>query len=76
MIDYSILLKRYRFDYILVKVSEETNSIRVIVYIEDFEVDRTQKSPYEHLPVNVNINPEIKAKLLTVMHKFEKVPLF
>ncbi|MEG8004566.1 hypothetical protein, partial [Listeria monocytogenes] len=27
---YSILLKKYRFDYVLVKVSEETNSIRVI----------------------------------------------
>jgi hypothetical protein len=54
-------------------VSEETNSIRVVVYIEDFEVDRTQKSPYEHLPVNINITQTVKARLLNVMHKFEKV---
>jgi hypothetical protein len=70
---YSILLKKYRFDYVLVKVSEETNAIRVIVYIEDFEIDRTQKSPYDHLPVNINVNATVKGKLMNVMHKFEKV---
>jgi hypothetical protein len=67
------VVKRYRFDYILIKLSEDNNAIRVVCYIEDFEVDSGVKTAIEALPANVNNDEGIRIKLLSIIHHYEKV---
>ena len=72
-LDCQILLKKYRFDYLLIKTSENTNSVRVVCYIEDFEIDFTQKTKLENVPQNINHDLSIKSKVEIVMGNYAKV---
>jgi hypothetical protein len=68
-IDCQIALKKYRFDYLLFN---EKNSItfKLVCYIENFDIDFTQKSTSDYIPDNINLNPEItkKAQIFVNFH--------
>jgi hypothetical protein len=68
-----IFLKKYKFDYLIIKLSEDNNAIRVVCYIEDFEIDSTQKTSSEIIPININNDETVKNKLQSIIHLFEKV---
>ncbi len=70
-----IVVKKYRFDYILIKLSEDNSTIRVICYIDDFEIESGVKPALDVLPANINNDENVKLKLLSIMNMYAKVSI-
>ena len=69
-----ILIKKYHFDVLMVKNVNKTISIRVVLYIQDFEVDIAQRAKDKNITrKNVNTNPKIREKLRDFYYNFTKV---
>jgi hypothetical protein len=69
-----ILIKRYYFDVLMVKNVNKTISIRVILYIQDFEVDIAQRAKDKNINrKNINTHPKIIEKLKDFYYTFTKV---
>lgn len=67
-----ILIKKYNFDLLFIKHVNNLNSLRVILYLKEFEVDTTQKTKTIK-KINVNTNIIIIEKLKKFYEKFSKV---
>jgi hypothetical protein len=69
-----ILIKKYHFDVLMVKNVNKTISIRVVLYVQDFEVDIAQRAKDKNIiRKNVNTNPKIVEKLKDFYYNFTKV---
>jgi len=69
-----ILIKKYHFDVLVVKNVNKTISIRVVLYVQDFEVDIAQRAKDKNIiRKNVNTNPKIVEKLKDFYYNFTKV---
>jgi hypothetical protein len=69
-----ILIKKYYFDVLMVKNVNKTISIRVVLYIQDFEVDIAQRAKDKNIiRKNINSNPKIIEKLKDFYYNFTKV---
>ena len=69
-----ILIKKYHFDVLMVKNVNKTISIRVVLYVQDFEVDIAQRAKDKNIiRKNVNTNPKIVEKLKEFYYNFTKV---
>ncbi len=70
-------MKKYRFDYLIVEVSEESMDYRVVIYIDDFEITPTNKTDLvEIIPINVNSEKVIAAKVERIAAIYLKVNKF
>ena len=67
------MLKKYRFDYLTVEVSEESLAYRVVCHIDEFEIDGTHKVQIETIPKNINFDKLIAAKVEKVANNLCKV---
>jgi hypothetical protein len=68
-----VLIKKSYFDICFFKNVNKTISVRVILFIQDFEVDTTQKIQKESASVvtkNVNLVPKIASKLNDFFYKY------
>ncbi len=73
-LDCEITLKKYRFDYLIVEVTEDLLNYRVVIYIEDFEIIPTNKSKVvEIIPMNINLEKVISTKVERVATIYLKV---
>ena len=70
-----VLIKKYHFDVLLVKNINNTLSVRIILFISDFEVDIYQRKNCVIKP-NINRSIEIVSDLKKFMWKFTKVKCF
>lgn len=69
-----ILIKKYYFDILMVKNVNKTISIRVVLYIQDFEVDIAQRAKDKNINrKNINTHPKIIEKLKDFFYNFSKV---
>ena len=69
-----ILIKKYYFDLLMVKNVNKTISIRVVLYILDFEVDIAQRAKDKNVTrKNINSHPRIIEKLKDFYYNFTKV---
>jgi hypothetical protein len=69
-----ILIKKYHFDVLMVKNVNKTISIRVVLYIQDFEIDIAQRAKDKNITrKNINTNPKIIEKLKDFYYNFTKV---
>jgi hypothetical protein len=69
-----ILIKKYYFDVLRVKNVNKTISIRVVLYIQDFEVDIAQRAKDKNVTrKNINSQPKIFEKLKDFYYNFTKV---
>ena len=66
-------MKKYRFDFLTVEVSEESLAYRVVCFIGEFEVDGTKKIQIDTIPKNVNFDKVISAKVEKVANNLCKV---
>lgn len=60
ILDHRIILKKAFPDVLTVK-KQETVANRLVIYIEEFEVDITTQSFVKDLPNNINLDKEIKS---------------
>lgn len=65
-----VLIKKCNFDLHFTKNLNKTLSIRVILYIKDFEVDFGQKSIGNYRKPNINSNKKIQKKLQDFYHNY------
>lgn len=69
-----ILIKKYYLDVLMVKNVNKTISIRVVLYIQDFEIDIAQRAKDKNITrKNINTNPKIIEKLKDFYYNFTKV---
>lgn len=68
-----ILIKKYNYDVLLAKNINDTISIRVVLYVSEFEVDITQKYTSKRYKKNINTNPKIINKLKEFLYQYSKV---
>jgi hypothetical protein len=69
-----ILIRDYYLDLLIVKNVNKTISIRVVLYIKEFEVDIAQRANQKNtIKKNINTNPKIISKLKDYYHTFTKV---
>lgn len=71
-----VLIKKYYFDLLMIKNVNSTLSVRVILYIQEFEVDITQRTKEKYvIKKNVNNHPKIVEKLKDFFYKYTIVIL-
>jgi hypothetical protein len=73
MIDSLILIKKYYLDLLIVKNLNKTISLRILLYIQNFEIDVAQKSKDKNIKKNINSNPQVAEMLKNFYSQFSKV---
>ena len=73
-----VLIKKYNFDVLIVKNINNTLSIRIVLFIKEFEVDLNQKliMNNNNLRPNVNRSVELISDLQIFFYNFSKVNFF
>lgn len=70
-----MLIKKFNLDILLVKNVNDTISLRIILFISDFEVDLYQKKTCLVIKPNINRSLDVIADLKKFIWKFSKVIL-
>jgi len=70
-----VLIKKSYFDVLFTKNLNKTVSVRIVLYIEDFEVDFSIKARAEYKMINVNSHVRILEKLKEFYYKFTNIEL-
>lgn len=68
-----ILIKKFYFDILLIKRIDKCFSINVIIYIQDFEVDVSQKTKSFSTKTNINKSSKIISSLQKFLLNYSKV---
>ncbi len=70
------MVKKYHFDLLIVKNVNKTVCLRVVLYIQEFEVDIAQKSKDKNVKKNVNSHKNTCALLKDFYFKYTTVKDF
>lgn len=66
------MLKKYRFDY-LILADEKSLSFRVVCYIDEFEIDTNYKSKQEGVGKNINFALPLAKKVEKIANNYLRV---
>lgn len=66
-------MKKYYLDLLIVKNVNKTNSLRVLLYIQEFEIDIAQKSKDKNIKKNINLHPKVVSLLKEFYNEYSKV---
>jgi hypothetical protein len=67
-----VLIKRFYFDILFTKQVNKNLSLKVILYVQEFEVDFSSKKNTDLIKRNINTHPRILEKLKNYFYKYTK----
>jgi len=73
LLDSMVLIKKYHLDVFLVKNINNTISVKIIMFINDFEVDLYQKKLCLNIKPNINRNINIIEYIKNFTWSYSKV---
>lgn len=73
IVDSLILIKNYNLDILVIKNLNKTISLRIVLYIQEFEIDVAQKSKDKNIKKNINTHSKVSNLLIEFFYNYSKV---